>query len=65
MIYEKEKVTITLEKEEVHDFWEILMCALDYDRQARSSKKDGCPKLNASQLKLTNKLEEIVRPYYG
>ena len=61
MKYEKQKVTICLENEdEIADFWELLMSALDYNLKAPKSKK-----LTSSQKELADKLEEIVRPNYG
>lgn len=64
MTYEKDKVTIHLEGDEVEDFWDIIMCALDYNMIAKANPKRYVP-LTDDKLKLANKLEEIVRPSHG
>lgn len=65
MIYEKEKITISLEGQEVEDFWDIIMYALDYNNIAKNSKPGTYTTLSESQTKLAEKLEEVSRPSYG
>lgn len=65
MTYEKEKLTISLEGEEVNDFWDIIMFALDYNNIAKNSKPGTYTPLSESQTKLAKKLEEVSRPSYG
>lgn len=65
MTYEKEKITISLEDDEVNDFWDIIMFALDYNAAAKKKKPGECGIMSESQEKLAHKLEEISRPYYG
>ena len=65
MTYEKEKITISLEGQEVNDFWDIIMFALDYNNIAKKSKPGTYIPLSESQTKLAEKLEEVSRPSYG
>ena len=73
MNYKKEKITITLEDEDVDNFWDIIMFALDWNAQATqnnlSNRKDGSSKVMTTMSedvkKLADKLEEISRPSYG
>lgn len=65
MTYEKEKITISLEGQEVNDFWEIIMFALDHNIIAKKSKPGTYTPLSESQTKLAEKLEEVSRPSYG
>lgn len=62
MTYEKEKITISLEGQEVNDFWDIIMYALDYDNIAKNSKPGTYTLLTESQTRLAKKLEELSRP---
>lgn len=62
MDYKKEKITITLEGQEVDDLWDIIMFALDYHQIAIKSKPGKYAPLTDSDLKLANKLEELTRP---
>ncbi len=65
MTYEKEKIIISLEGQEVNDFWDIIMFALDYNNIAKNSKTGIYTPLSESQTKLAEKLEEVSRPSYG
>ena len=65
MTYEKEKIIISLEGQEVNDFWDIIMFALDYNNIAKNSKIGTYTPLSESQTKLAEKLEEVSRPSYG
>lgn len=65
MTYEKERITISLEGQEVNDFWDIIMFALDYNIVAKKSKPGTYTPLSESQTKLAEKLEEVSRPSYG
>lgn len=65
MTYEKEKITISLEGQEVNDFWDIIMYALDYNNIAKNSKPGTYTPLSEPQIKLAKKLEEVSRPSYG
>lgn len=64
MTYTKEQVTITLEGQEVTDFWDIIMFALDYNNIAKKSKPSTYTPLSESQTKLAEKLEEVSRPSF-
>ena len=63
--YEKDKITIHLEGEDVTDFWDIIMYALDYNNIAKGSKSKKYTQMTENQLKLAEKLEELSRPHYG
>ncbi len=65
MEYKKEKITITLEGQEVDDLWDIIMFALDYHQIALKSKSGKYVPLTDSDLKLANKIEELTRPNNG
>lgn len=64
MTYEKEKITISLEGQEVNDFWDIIMYALDYNTIAKNAKPGTYTPLSESQTELAKKLEEVSRPSY-
>lgn len=64
MFVKKEKITITLENDEIEDFWDIIMFALDYDSIIKKSKNTENYPLNESKIKLANKLKEISQPIY-
>lgn len=64
MTYKKEQVTISLEGQEVTDFWDIIMFALDYNNIAKKSKPGTYTPLSESQTKLAEKLEEVSRPSF-
>jgi len=65
MTYTKEQVTITLEGQEVTDFWDLIMFALDYDNIAKKAKPGTYTTLSESQTKLAEKLEKVSRPSYA
>lgn len=65
MTYQKEKITISLEGQEVDDFWDIIMFALDYNNIAKNSKPGTYTPLSESQIMLAEKLEKVSRPSYG
>ena len=63
MTYKNEKISITLEEQEVHDFWNIIMFALLHNTISKKSE-NTTTFLSDSQTKLAEKLEEISRPSY-
>lgn len=63
MTYKNEKISITLEEQEVHDFWNIIMFALLNNTISKKSENTSTF-LSDSQTKLAEKLEEITRPSY-
>lgn len=63
MTYKNEKISITLEEQEINDFWNIIIFALLHNTISKDSEKTSTF-LNDSQTKLAEKLEEISRPSY-
>ena len=63
MTYKNEKISITLEEQEVNDFWNIIIFALIHNAISKDSEKTSTF-LSDSQTKLAEKLEEIGRPSY-
>lgn len=50
-------IEIHLEKDEIEDFWNIVMFAMDYHNK---ETKEGNYCMNTSELKLANELIEIT-----
>lgn len=63
MTYKNEKISITLEEQEVNDFWNIIMFALLHNTISKNSENTSTF-LSDSQTKLAETLEEITRPSY-
>ena len=63
MTYKNEKVSITLEGQQVNDFWNIIMFALLHNTISKNSENTSTF-LSDSQTKLAETLEEITRPSY-
>lgn len=63
MIYKNEKISITLEGQQVNDFWNIIMFALLHNTISKNSENTSTF-LSDSQTKLAETLEEITRPSY-
>ena len=63
MTYKNEKISITLEGQQVNDFWNIIMFALLHNTISKNSENTSTF-LSDSQTKLAEKLEEISRPSY-
>lgn len=57
MRIESNGITIYLEKDEIQDFWNIVMFALDWQGYA---EKNGKSTMTENELKLANKLAEIT-----
>ena len=51
------QLTITLDGNEIMDFWNIVMFALDYHNK---ETKQGKPCMHENELKLANELVEIT-----
>ena len=60
MRYELSDLTITLEKDEINLFWNIVEFALDYQAL---KEKEGKPCMTENELKLARKLAEITNEY--
>lgn len=63
MTYKNEKISITLEGQQVNDFWNIIMFALLHNTISKNSENTSTF-LSDSQTKLAETLEEITRPSY-
>lgn len=63
MTYKNEKISITLEEQEVNDFWNIIMFVLLHNTISKNSENTSTF-LSDSQTKLAETLEEITRPSY-
>lgn len=63
MTYKNEKISITLEGQQVNDFWNIIMFALLHNTISKNSE-NTITFLSDSQTKLAETLEEITRPSY-
>ena len=63
MTYKNEKISITLEGQQVNDFWNIIMFALLHNTISENSENTSTF-LSDSQTKLAETLEEITRPSY-
>lgn len=63
MTYKNEKISITLEGQQVNDFWNIIMFALLNNTISKNSENTSTF-LSDSQTKLAETLEEITRPSY-
>ena len=57
MVVESNGITIYLEKEEIQDFWNIVMFSLDWQNYA---KKNGESTMTENELKLAKELVEIT-----
>ena len=63
MTYKNEKISITLEGQQINDFWNIIMFALLHNTISENSENTSTF-LSDSQTKLAETLEEITRPSY-
>lgn len=63
MTYKNEKISITLEGQQINDFWNIIMFALLHNTISKNSENTSTF-LSDSQTKLAETLEEITRPSY-
>lgn len=63
MTYKNEKISITLEGQQINDFWNIIMFALLHNTISNNSENTSTF-LSDSQTKLAETLEEITRPSY-
>lgn len=63
MTYKNEKISITLEGQQVNDFWNIIMFVLLHNTISKNSENTSTF-LSDSQTKLAETLEEITRPSY-
>lgn len=63
MTYKNEKISITLEGQQINDFWNIIMFALLHNTISKNSE-NTITFLSDSQTKLAETLEEITRPSY-
>lgn len=57
MRVESNGITIHLERDEIMDFWNVIMFALDWQNYA---EKNGKSTMTESELSLANKLAEIT-----